>query len=115
MRPIRTSQALNLLNDPVFVEAAQALAARTLREAPVEFSSRAQHAFRLVLVRAPSPKEQDWLAEYYQRQLQALEKEPAMATALAPSEVAGATPAEAAAWTALSSVLLNLDEFITRE
>ena len=108
-------QALNLLNDPVFVEAAQALAARTLREAPVEFSSRAQHAFRLVLVRAPSPKEQDWLAEYYQRQLQALEKEPAMATALAPSEVAGATPAEAAAWTALSSVLLNLDEFITRE
>ena len=108
-------QALNLLNDPVFVEAAQALAARTLREAPAEFSSRMQHAFQLVLVRPPSPREQEWLADYYQRQLQALEKEPAMATALAPPEPAGATPKEAAAWTALSSVLLNLDEFMTRE
>ena len=49
-------QALNLLNDPVFVEAAQALAARTLREAPAEFSSRAQHAFQLVLVRALLPE-----------------------------------------------------------
>ncbi|HEU0008132.1 MAG TPA: PSD1 and planctomycete cytochrome C domain-containing protein, partial [Terriglobia bacterium] len=108
-------QALNLLNDPVFVEAAQALAARTLREAPPQFVPRVQHAFQLVLTRLPNPREQDWLAEYYQRQLQALEKEPAMATALAPPEPAGATPTEAAAWTAVSSVLLNLDEFITRE
>ena len=108
-------QALNLLNDPVFVEAAQALAARTLHEAPTQFASRVQHAFQLVLTRLPSPREQDWLAEYYQKQLQALEKEPAMATALAPSDAAGATPTEAAAWTAVSSVLLNLDEFITRE
>ena len=108
-------QALNLLNDPVFVEAAQALAARTLREAPAEFSSRLQHAFRLALIRPPSPRERDWLADYYQKQLLAVEKEPAMAAALAPSEAAGAAPTEAAAWTALSSVLLNLDEFITRE
>jgi hypothetical protein len=36
----------------------------------------------LVLTRLPSPREQDWLAEYYQKQLQAFEKEPATATAL---------------------------------
>ena len=109
-------QALNLLNDPVFVEAAQALAARTLREAAPQFSSRLQHAFQLALVRPPSPREQDWLTQYYEEQLRAVGKEPTTIAALAPSDTLGATtPAEAAAWTALSSVLLNLDEFITRE
>jgi hypothetical protein len=108
-------QALNLLNDSVFVEAAQALAARALREAPAQFNTRLQRVFRLALIRSPGPREEEWLAEYYRKQLQAMEREPALAAALAPAEASGATPAEAAAWTALSSALLNLDEFITRE
>src|SRR5207302_8377119 len=50
-------QALNLLNDPVFLEAAQALAARVAREAPSEDHERLAHAFMLVLSRAPQPAE----------------------------------------------------------
>jgi cytochrome c553 len=107
-------QALTLLNDPVFVEASRALALRVLREGPGTESGRIEHAFVLCLGRAPRPNEAARVAAYLAAQRAAIA--PTDATALAgagrPGEV---DPAEAAAWTALARVLLNLDETITRE
>jgi hypothetical protein len=108
-------QALNLLNDPVFVEAAQALAARVLQESSSDFAGRLDYAFRLCLARKPDAREREWLAEYYEKQKRMLEKEPNSAQTIFPVEIRGVTGVEAAAWAGLCSVLLNLDEFITRE
>jgi hypothetical protein len=105
-------QALNLLNDPVFVEAAQALATRVLRE---RSEGRIDHLFEIALARAPSPREREWVAAYLRTQVQLLEQNPRQAEELYPMELPGIARVEAAAWTALSSAVLNTDEFITRE
>ena len=80
-------QSLNLLNDPAFFEAAQALAARLDLEAPAEFRPRLDHAFKLVVNRTPTEREASRLAAFYDTQ----------------------------GWVGICRVLLNLDEFITRE
>ena len=107
-------QALNLLNDPVFMEAAQALARRILEEGPASFQERLKYAFRICLARQPNPNEIDSLASYFNTQKTIFEKDQQAATALLPS-VSRHDPLELETWTALASVLLNLDEFITRE
>ena len=109
-------QALNLLNDPVFFEAAQGLAARVLREKPGSFNDRIDYAFRLCLARSPSPAEKEDLFAYYRQIKEILAKSPGSAEKLFPPQsVEGVDPSEASAWVGISSVLLNLDEFITRE
>ena len=109
-------QALNLLNDPVFFEASQALAARVLWESPrSDFRSRLDHAFRLCLIREATPSEQKRLFVFFVKQRQLLEKDPAAPEALFPAQLAGIDRLEASAWVGLSRVLLNLDEFISRE
>lgn len=105
-------QALNLLNDPVFVEAAQALAARLL---PIPASERTEHLFNICLSRMPSPREREWVDSYLLKQTGLLEQNPQQAQAMFPVEFPGHGQIEGAAWTALASALLNLDEFITRE
>jgi len=107
-------QALNLLNDPVFSEAAQALAARLLTEVSGEFDRRREYAYRLCLARPP-PSEQAEMWQYFRKQTQLLEDDPKAAEALFPASGIGANRVESAAWMGLSSLLLNLDEFITRE
>ena len=115
-RSITPLQALNLLNDPVFFEAAQALAARVLREEPGPLSDRINYAFRLCLARGPRAGERDRLARYFQQELEMIDQDPKSTEALFPAQgVGGIDPREAAAWVGLSSILLNLDEFITRE
>ena len=106
-------QALNLLNDPVFLEAAQALATRTLREVPESFDARLGHAFRLCLARNPRSSERKRLAEYFRQQEEMLDSETAQV--LFPLDLDGVDRIQAAAWVGVSSVLLNLDEFVTRE
>jgi len=109
-------QALNLLNDPVFVESAQALAARLLREQPApSVDSRIAHLFQICLSRPPSRREAEFAAAYYRQQALLFEKDPAAAVALFPLEMPGVARTESAAWTGLVSAILNLDEFITRE
>ena len=108
-------QALNLLDDVVFFEAAQALAYRLVREAPKDFRNRLNYAYELALARKPAPKETERLAKYFDQQMSSLGKDPEEAKALFPAPVEGVAPAEAAAWVGVSRVLLNLDEFITRE
>jgi mono/diheme cytochrome c family protein len=106
-------QALNLLNDPVFLEAAKALAFRLATEGPPDFTGRVRYAYRLALNRDPEPIEQQRLLRFFEKQKALLEKEPQSIDALVSSDEAGRL--EQAGWVTLSSVLLNLDEFITRE
>ena len=109
-------QALNLLNDPVFMEAAQGLAARVLLETPsLEFNQRLDFAYRLSLGRAPSASERERLTSYYRDQKRLLDETPGAAEGWFPTRLEGYDPVETAAWTGVSRVLLNLDEFITRE
>jgi mono/diheme cytochrome c family protein len=109
-------QALTLLNDKAYVEFAQALAVRVLREAKGDDADLVRHAFRLCFAREPNGVEMERL----QTLLSSLERELAddakEAQRLAPRvEIQGVTPARAAAWALVSRALLNLDEFITRE
>ncbi len=90
-------QALTLLNDEAFFEFAQALADRVLRDGPSDRTGRLSYAFRLALTRNPREPELRRLTEL----LDQVEAEP------------GSTPKDA--WTTLARVLLNLDEFMTRE
>ena len=108
-------QALNLLNDPVFLEAAKTFASRVLREAGGADENRLSHAFMLALARAPKPEESKRLLAYLQQQKALFENDDSSARELLRDSAPGGDVAEHAAWVALSSVLLNLDETITRE
>jgi hypothetical protein len=111
-------QALVLLNDPTYVEAARALAGRILNEAGKTTPERLEFAYRTVLLRSPRPEEVDVLAalvEKHQREFAA--DKPAAEQLLKvgdSSAPAAYDPAELAAWTSGSRVLLNLHETITR-
>jgi hypothetical protein len=108
-------QALNLLNDPVFFEAAQGLAARVLREKQGSVADRIDYAFRLCLARLPKPRERERLLRHYHQQKEILGRDPKSIELLFPANgVEGVDPSEAAAWVGVSRVLLNLEEFITR-
>ena len=101
--------------DPVFLEAAQGLAMRSMTEASGNFTDRLQYTFETCLSRKPSQQEKERLSKYFDQQLGILKKDPKAVTALFPVAPDGTNPAEAAAWVGVSRVLLNLDEFITRE
>jgi hypothetical protein len=109
-------QALTLANDDAFVEIAAGLAARVMREAPTEPTLRARYAFRLCLGREPNEVETRRLVEFLRAQTERFQADAAAAQAVAPADRPADLPAhEAAACAALSRVLLNLDEFVTRE
>jgi uncharacterized protein DUF1553 len=108
-------QALNLLNDPVFFQAAQGLATRILRENLGSPQDRLDYAFQLCLGRWPEPDERGRLIQFYKEQKEMLSRSPTLAGSLFPAQgVEGLDSTEAAAWVSVSRVLLNLDEFITR-
>jgi len=108
-------QALNLLNDPVFAEAAQSLAVRVLEEAPPSWEDRLDTLFQHCLSRRPNPNERERMAKLFERQKVIFLKEPQSLSLVAPNPVPGTGPVEVASWVGLSRVLMNLDEFITRE
>jgi hypothetical protein len=115
-RRVRTNtplQALTALNDPVFFEAARALAARTIKEAPAPAEQRAAHAFRLCTARRPEPPELAPLVSFEEAQLARFRADPEAARAVAGAPTGDA--AELAAWTMVANVLLNLDETLTKE
>ena len=117
VRRVRTNtplQALTTLNDPVFFEAARALAARTLAEAAATPEERAAHAFRLCTARRPKPAELAPLVSFQERQLARFRADPEAARAIAGVAAPGEA-AERAAWTMVANVLLNLDETLTKE
>ncbi len=115
LRSTTPLQALNLLNDPVFFEAAQALAVRVLREAPSALDSRLDYAFELCLARKPSMGEREKLRAYLDKQATIFHEESGMANQALSAKLEGIDPVTTGTWVALSRALLNLDEFITRE
>ncbi len=112
-------QALVLLNDPTFVEASRALAQRTLREGGDEANERLAYAFRLATARKPTRKERGVLRSLLDERLAGFRRD--RPSALKLLEVGESPrdrtldPSELAAWTTVASVILNLDETITKE
>ena len=116
-------QALNLLNDPVFVDAARSLAQRTQAYAlrrigesnPPSTDECIAYAFRLCVSREPNAEETARLKAYLTQQTALYANANDAAATLAGLQAPSADAVEPAAWVALCSVLLNLDEFITKE
>jgi hypothetical protein len=108
-------QALNLLNDPVFVEVAQGLAFRIMRESTGPFRDRLNYAYEVVLGRPPSTHEAERMGKFFDDTSRTLQANPQTVAALFPNQIEGVPQSEAAAWVEVSRVLLNLDEFITRD
>ncbi len=110
-------QSLVLMNDPVFVEAARAFAQRLISEIPGNSRSRLTHAWRLALARWPSPDELKILENTldsqmatYNRDKDAAKKLISVGDLALPKDV---DESELAAWTAISNVILNLNETIS--
>jgi hypothetical protein len=112
-------QALALLNDPTYVEAARALAQRTLLEGGKDEKSRLTYAFRLVTARKPTSKETGVLRELLNGRLKAFRQDRQAALRLLTvgesARDAKLDAAELAAWTTVASVIFNLDETITKQ
>ncbi len=108
-------QALNLLNDEVFLEAARGLAVRTLAESSDDWTARLNRISRLTLGRLPTKDEAEELEGSYRRQLRILDPSPADAKQLSQIDLRKHGPVEVAAWMGVGRILLNTDEFITRE
>jgi hypothetical protein len=121
VRRIRTNtplQAFVTLNDPVFVEAAQALARRIVREGGNATADRARFALQLCLVRPPRDEQVQQLAALFEEELAHYRQDAKSAEELA-TDPLGPLPkdadvAEMAAWTVIANVLLNLDGVLTK-
>jgi len=140
VRRIRTNtplQALVTLNDPVYVETAQAIARRIMREGGSNPVERARYALRLATGRPATDEQIASLTSLYEAEIKhykadakaagemsgeaaklAAEKAKPVDSATAKSQAKNDTPspdfAEAAAWTVVANVLLNLDAVLTR-
>ncbi len=111
-------QALVLLNDPTYIEAARALAARMIQEGGTEAKGRIERGFQLALSRAPRGQELHVLSTLLEHHYDQYRADPAAAGALVGTGVApnppGIDPVELAAWTSVARVLLNLQETSSR-
>jgi hypothetical protein len=114
-------QALMTLNEPISMDCARALALRTLQEGGRSEAERLDYAFRRCVARRPSSSEKTELMSLLSKEEKHFAQSDAKPKQLItdPGQPAslpkGATPAQLAAWTVVSRVLLNLDETITKE
>jgi cytochrome c553 len=109
-------QALTLANDAAFVELAQGLGARIIKEGGADDAARARYAFRLCLSREATADEAKRLEELAGAMRTDFAKDASGATAVAGTMMPrGGDVALHAAWTTAARALMNLDEFITRE
>jgi mono/diheme cytochrome c family protein len=121
IKRIRTNtplQAFVTLNDPVYVEAAQALARRIVKEGGATPEERARFGLKVCLCRPAQPEQVQPLVELYQTELEGFRKDAKAAKAMA-TEPLGPLPqgmddADLAAWTVIANVLLNLDGVLTK-
>ncbi len=126
-------QALTTLNDEAFLEFAEGLAARILKEAPADNKERIRYGFQLALGRNPRTDELERLERHLARMTDEYKSHPSKATELIykggkftpegvpanppPPKLAAMLPSDLqleAAWTGVARVLLNLDDFLTR-
>lgn len=121
IRRIRTNtplQAFVTLNDPVYIEAAQALGRRLATEGGKSAAERARYGIELCLARPATEEQVKQLVALYDSELAHYQKDSAAAQAIA-TEPLGPLPkemnaAEQAAWTIIANVLLNLDGVLTK-
>jgi len=113
--------ALVPLNEPVFVEAAQAMSLRILREAAADYEARTAYAFRLATSRLPNEAERRAVQELLTKQRKRLAEGWISINEIAtgdantkPSIPELSTPQDAAVWTIVSRVLLNFDETLSK-
>jgi len=111
-------QAFVTLNDPVYVEAAQALARRIVRQGGETIEDRLQFALRLCTSRPPQQDQVEVLRSLYERELEQYEAHPQAAAEFATDPLGplpeGWNAAELAAWTVVASVLLNMDAVLSK-
>jgi hypothetical protein len=107
-------QALTLLNDPAFVEAARSLGRRVVLEGPSDAEGRARLAFRLCVGRNPTIEEVASIVEFLDKQAARLRSKELDATKIVGAD-AKVDGIELASWTTVARALLNLDETITKE
>ena len=122
VRDTRTNtplQSLNLMNDVTYIEAARMIAERMLKEGGATVEQRIAWAFRLVTSRQPSASEVQVLARQFTQQLQAFKRDTeAVKKLLTVGEKRNddkLDKAELAAYATTASLLLNLDEVITKQ
>jgi Protein of unknown function (DUF1553)/Protein of unknown function (DUF1549)/Concanavalin A-like lectin/glucanases superfamily/Planctomycete cytochrome C len=112
-------QALVLLNDPTYLEAARTLAQKVITDAPRDASRRIELAFRLATARTPTKEESTLLRTLAAREMAEYKAHPDRARQLL--DIGESKPdaklqhVELAAWTTVASAILNLDETITKE
>ena len=111
-------QSLVLMNDPVYVEAARAFAARVLRDGGANDAARLDYAWRLALARPASGVERAVLTKTLAKQRELFAAEKTAAESLVKigdfKNPEGPNVGELAAWTAVANVILNLNETISR-
>jgi hypothetical protein len=111
-------QAFVTLNDPVFVECSQALARRIIKEGGADPDARIRFALQLCLARPVDENQIAPLRRLLDEELLQYKQSPEDATKLATQPLgplpAGIDTAEAAAWTSVANVILNLDGFLAR-
>jgi hypothetical protein len=111
-------QALVLMNDPTYVEAARALAQRALLEGGTDPNSRLGYAFRLATTRKPTGQETKVLRALLDQRLASFRQSPRSALELLAVGESPRNPSldpvELAAWTTVTSVIFNLDETVNK-
>jgi hypothetical protein len=112
-------QALNLMNDVTFVEAARFLGQRMMREGGREADTRLRYGFRLALGRAPSQAEQQILRDNLRFHLDYFAGKESETDAFLSQGDSRPDPSldrrELAAFASVASMLLNLDEMVTKQ
>lgn len=111
-------QAYVTLNDPVFVEAAQALGRRIITQGGASLNDKLAYAYKLVTSREIEPARMAVLIQLYNEELQRFKADEPAARQMAESQLgalpADLNPAQAAAMTVIGNVLLNLDSVLTK-
>ena len=108
-------QALTLLNDQTQTEFSRALAKATLEQGGATRSVRIRYIFERCLTRLPEPQEEDRLRSFLARMVDDFRTQPEAIQDVIGEDPEGGDKPLLAAWTAASRVLLNLDEFVTRQ
>jgi mono/diheme cytochrome c family protein len=111
-------QALVMMNDPTYVEAARKFAERILRDGGDSLDKRLDFAFRSVMSRSPTEQERTVLRTLHERQSAKFQQQAALAAGLLKVGESPADsrfpPQELATWTVIANVLLNADEAVTK-
>jgi hypothetical protein len=112
-------QALTTLNEKTFMEAADAMALRVMKEGGPDNRARLRYAFRLCTGRQPDREELEKLLKFWQEQFEHFENDTADAVKVSSVDLTNMPPDvnlhKAAAWALVSRTILNLDETITKE